>query len=104
MANQTRIDPPEVRRVGGIFADTARSIDIACMGLGDCDFGARLGRRYAHHELAYAAGLLAMAQSVRMLAQSARQFGDGLAGAADTLDRQDAINADTFGDGEDRRG
>ena len=104
MGNATRIDPPEVRRIGGVFGEAARTVDVACTGLGECDFGARLGRRYAHHELAYSAGLLAMAQSVRALAQSTRQLGEGLVGAADTLGGQDAMNADVFGTGEVGRG
>ena len=104
MGSQTWIDPPEIRRVGGVFGDTAHLVDVACTGLGECDMAAHLGSRYAHHELAYSTGLLAIAQSVRKLAQSARHFGDGLVDAADTLDGQDRANGQSIGDAKAGRG
>ncbi|HEY9316211.1 hypothetical protein [Williamsia sp.] len=104
MAHQTWIDPTEIRRIGGVFGETARSIDVACTGLGECDLGAHLGIRYAHHELAYSAGLLAIAQSVRRLAHTARHFGDGLVNAADTLDGQDRANGQSIAETRADRG
>ncbi|WP_084895289.1 type VII secretion target [Williamsia sp. 1135] len=93
MTEQTRVDPEALRTLGSVFGQTAASVHVAATELVDCDFGAHMGNRYGTHAMDYAAGILAVTQSVNALVGSSRTFGDALTAAADTLAGQDSSNA-----------
>ncbi|WP_207842692.1 type VII secretion target [Williamsia soli] len=103
MADQTRVDPEALRTLGGVFGQSAAAVHVAATELVDCDFGSHMGSRYGTHATDYAAGILAVAQSVNALAGSSRTFGEALTAAADTLAGQDSSNAAMFVGGDPGR-
>jgi hypothetical protein len=96
MTEQTRVDPEALRVVGRVFGESARSMDLAKAALVDCAFDEHMGTRYGGHGANYAAGILAVSESMGRLAAASLQFGDDLTSSADTLSDQDTSNADAF--------
>lgn len=96
MTEQTEVDPVALRKLGGVFGQTAQSVEVAALELAECDFGAHLGSRYGTHAIDYTMGILAVTRTMGALAGSSRAFGEALTGSADTLEAQDSSNAVTF--------
>lgn len=96
MSEQSRVDPDGLRIVGRVFGETARSVDVAVTGLSGCTFGDHMGVRYGRHAANYAAGMLAVSQSMGRLGRSSLRFGDSLKRSADELAGADSSNAEAF--------
>lgn len=96
LTEQTRVDPDALRALGGVFGQTARSVEVAATELAECEFSEHMGARYGGHAVAYAAGILAVAESMGALTESSRTFGRGLESSANTLFEQDIRNGDAF--------
>lgn len=96
MSEQTRVDPEALREVGRVFGESGRSIEVAATALAGCTFADHMGARYGGHALDYAAGILAVSQSMARFAGATHRFGDGLIRSADDLSGEDSTSAETF--------